>query len=82
VTDDIKPSSVSYEHCGFEAVIELTWTLPGLVGPDYIVISIKHQGCQKHRMRLSSNYASVAEAIAAAEGLVRHYASVVGIKAR
>ena len=76
MTDDIEPASVSYEHC-----IELKWTVPGPVGPDDIVISIKHQGYQKHRMRLSSNYASVEEAIAAAEGLVRHYTSVVGGRA-
>ena len=82
MTNSVKSASVFYEHRGFESMIELNWTIPGLAGPDYLVITITRQGGWRHAMRLSSNYASVEEAIAAAENLIRHYTSVVSAGAK
>jgi len=82
VKDKIKPASVTYEHRGYESLIELNWTIPELPGPDYLVIRITHFGRLAHRMQVSSNHGSVEEALEAAQGLVRHYVAVVSTPTR
>ena len=72
---DPHPRSIKYKHQGYEATIEMTRMTPEASGADQMTITIRYRNSWAHTMKVSSNYASVEEAVEAAQGLVRHYVS-------